>query len=88
MKKQYIDHNYFGILFNKNHHVKRNKSVKRTKGTSEIVNVKNMMSPPKQMNLLKSMENSAKIYSNKFIKHGDATHHASSTNYTPKLKSD
>ncbi|CAI2376967.1 unnamed protein product [Moneuplotes crassus] len=48
-----IDHNYFGILFNKGstHPKSKPKSVKRIKGFCEIMNVKNMASPHKHLHL-------------------------------------
>lgn len=88
MKRQFIDHNYFGILFNKNQIKPKNKSVKRTKGVSETMNVKNLFSPQKQFELMKSMESSMKRKHSKMTKSSDLTHHASSTNYTPKLRSE
>jgi hypothetical protein len=84
MKRQFIDHNYFGILFNKNPSYKP-QSVKRTKGLSEIMNVKNLVSPSKHFEMMKSMENSLSGKHAKMGKSGEMTHH--STNYTPKVRS-
>lgn len=84
MKRQFIDHNYFGILFNKNP-AQKPQSVKRTKGLSEIMNSKNLLSPSKHFELMKSLGNSMGGKHTKMGKSGEMTHH--STNYTPKIRS-
>ena len=87
LKRQYIDHNYFGILFNKNKPSgHKNRSVKRTKGISEIMNVKNLLSPSKELNIMRSMENSKKDKHNKLKKSEALAKHVALTMHTPKLK--
>ena len=54
--------NYFGIQLNKNTvSTKRNKSVKRPSGASEYMNWKNLLSPTKELDLLRSISSLSKV---------------------------
>lgn len=63
MKKHAVDHNYFGLLFGKNPHATHSftdKTAKRIKEMSTIMNSHHLLSPGKGLGLMRSMEHYTK----------------------------
>jgi len=87
MKRHYGDHNYFGILLGKNNIVSKSK-IKRVKGISQVLDDKNLSSPLRDLNLMRSLESEVNINQDKITKSIESTKNGSSFNYTPNLNRD
>ena len=83
-KKNMTNHNYFGIIFNKNQTDMKPQSVKRSKELTKIMNVKNISSPHKHISMINSNELNGKRR-HKILKSGEATYIGASINYAPKI---
>ena len=80
-----IDSSYFGYMFaNKNNGIMSKSKIKRIKGISQVINSKQLNSPTRGLNLVKSMETSHG-FSGGSIGMASQNYNTESLEYTPNL---